>query len=252
MRTSSRSSPTRAAAIRSTKTPNCAASHATVTTACPATTARAQLLPEPHERQGGRHAGGHMVAHVPAGQDAARCVRMPPRHWIHHVPYRLPGHRIHSHRVRTAAHGRRGQPPFGQEQHRRTGDGGRDRLRGMVPVERGGRREQFPAQPVYRRSRNRTDRHQHRRLPQDRVQGAPQPLRVLLGERADGRIRHELRRVPRPVQWLGQPAGDRRRPHARLGGARLVPDRGRARAPQPAAGRGAHARVHARVRRSAG
>ena len=66
-------------------------------------------------------------------------------------------------------------------------DGGEERqallVRRVLPVERLGRPDELPAQPLDRRGRGRR-RHD---LPQDRVPRAPQPLRVLLRERAGRR-----------------------------------------------------------------
>ena len=159
-------------------------------------------------------------------------------------------HRIQAHRLRAAAHQCGNQSARRDEHHRRAGRHRRDRLRGMVPVECRGRLVQLPAQPVHRRGGDRTRNRCHAAVPQDRIQGAPQPLRVLRRQRARRRFRHQPRRVPRPVQRLGHPAGHRRRQGSRFRGARLVPDRRQPRASGTPAGRNRIARVHAGLYRS--
>ena len=112
---------------------------------------------------------------------------------------------------------------------------------GVLPVGRERRRDQLPAQLLDRRGRG--DRRRH--LPQDRVPGAAQPLRLVRLLRAAGGIRHTARRIHRAVPRLGSTARGRAwsvREHNR---ERLAAHRSAPRAACTCAGRDAGHRLRA-------
>ena len=69
----------------------------------------------------------------------------------------------------------------------------------VLPLGRPGRRHELPAQ--LQRRRGRGGRRGH--LPQDRVPGAPRPLRLLRLLGAARRLRHPARRLPRRLPGMG-------------------------------------------------
>ena len=121
-------------------------------------------------------------------------------------------------------------------------------VRRVLPLGRGGRPEQLPAEPLDRRGGGR----RLDDLPQDRVPRAPQPLRRPLGEREGRGLRHRPRELLRPLERLRRAAGRGGGEVAQLRGQRLVADRLAPAGGGPRPGRGEDLRLRPRLRREPG
>ena len=133
---------------------------------------------------------------VEAVQDRPRQVRVPPRHGLHEDIRRARRAEGGPSHVRPARHARGGAED-NLHQHRQAREEVQVLLvRRVVPLERLDRHGELPAQLLDRRGGDRGRRTHH--LPQDRVQGAPRPLRLLRRQREGRRIRHRPRVVHAP------------------------------------------------------
>ena len=94
-----------------------------------------------------------------AGQARAGLLRVPPRPGLHRITGERNGLRADVPLLRAARHERRG-PPRACSTNTSTGDEEREALllRRVLPVERLGRQDELPAQPVHRRGRGRRPR----------------------------------------------------------------------------------------------
>ena len=155
--------------------------------------------------------------------------------------------------LRPARRDRRDPAGHGHQHVRRRQDDHALLVRRVLPVERPGRPDQLPAQPVDRRGRGRAGRPVRvGDLPHHRVPRAPRPLRRLRREHPRHRLRHRPRHVRRRLQRPRRGGRPARREVRRLGRVRLVPDRlalGRAHA---RARRVPRAHLRARLRREPG
>ena len=139
-----------------------------------------------------------LVAVLEAGTDSAGLLRMPARYGLHKDMRREERPECRSPVLRAS-----GQQVRDTQTHSQQQDGRKEELqtlllRGVVPVERGHGYGKFPAQPLYGRGGDTRFHH----IPQDRIQGKAQPLRLLLREQPDRRLRHGQGKLPRRIQRI--------------------------------------------------
>ena len=154
-------------------------------------------------------------------QDAARPLRVPPRHELH--PHhgreeRCGGFGALLRAAQEMVRGAEGNPekPFKRDQATET-----LLVCRVVSLECGHRHGELPAQLLHGRSGDRWLRD----LSQNRIQRAPQSLRLLLGEHSDTGIRHRPRVVRGTIQRVCQSRCRHGGPSAQLRGPRLEPHR---------------------------
>ena len=179
------------------------------------------------------------------GEARARLLRVPRRPLVHEDHRRAEGHPDRGPLLRPPGDDRRGAPGHAEEHL----EGGEERqallVRRVLPVGGLGRPDELPEEPLDRRGGGR----RLDDLPQDRVPGAPEPLRRPLGEREGGRLRHRPRELPRALERLRRAPGRGGGEVAELRGQRLVADRLAPPGGGPRAGRGEDLRLRPRLRR---
>ena len=180
-----------------------------------------------------------------SGEARARLLRVPRRPLVHEDHGRAEGHPGRGPLLRPPGDDRRGAPGHAEEHL----EGAEERqallVRRVLPVGGLGRPDELPEEPLDRRGGGR----RLHDLPQDRVPGAPEPLRRPLGEREGGRLRHRPRELPGALERLRRAAGRGGGEVAELRGQRLVADRLAPAGGGPRAGRGEDLRLRPRLRR---